>query len=698
MTGERLILTLLAQIALILALTRVMGWIFSRFRQPAVLGEMIAGIFLGPSLLGWAFPQIDGRLFPHETLPLLMVLAQIAAVFFLFLIALELDPWPARSRWKSSGAMTIWTIVFSFGLGFLITLAFFDWRIALFVATALTATSFPLLGRILTDRNLHGSSIALTSMACAAFSNLAAWCILAIVIVTAGDWVRVAVGGAIYLATMVFLVRPFLSRLVLIHEYRGKLGHNVLAAILFLIIASSFATQWIGLHALFGALVLGLIVPRERKFVRHLTEKLQDLVLVFMLPLFFAYIGVNTHLEALSAMHWWVISLLLLGVACGGKIGGTLLAGRLSNVPWRESAAVGILLNTRGLMMLLILSVGMQFRLIPEGLFAVMVVVALCTTALTTPLLNWLHPPRLIASAQASQSAEFSILIPISLPKSGGPLVQIADALIGPARLMGKLFALHLRRPIDHGTFHAADAEIESEAALTPLLSQAQARALAVEPIAFVSDDISADISHTAAGRHVNLVLMGYHNPIFGKAMLGGTVHRVLTSCPTHVAVFVDRGLRNIDRILVPYLGSAHDTLAMELAARIVRNTSAQATILHVVPPMTPSAPKSAEAKRTMEKIFDSPAACASVGFQVVEDSSPVGVVLHQARDYDLVIIGVAEEWGLESRLFGWRPEKIARDCPASLLIVRSFGKTQNFPASAILQQSAATPTPGVAL
>jgi len=311
--------------------------------------------------------------------------------------------------------------------------------------------------------------------------------------------------------------------------------------------------------------------------------------------------------------------------------------------------------------------------------------------------LNRFYPPKSRIAAPTTASQEFSILIPISLPKSGGPLVQIADALIGPARDSGKLLALHLHRREEHESFHAPP-EAESEAALTPLLSQAQARALPVEPITFVSNDIPADIAHTAATRGVNLVLMGYHNPIFGKAMLGGAVHRVLTACPTHVAVFVDRGLRNIDRILVPYLGSAHDALALELAARIVRNSTAQATILHVVAPMTASAPKSAEAKRAVEKTFNTIADSTSVSFQVVEDSSPVGVVLHYARDYDLVIIGVAEEWGLESRLFGWRPEKIARDCPASLLIVRKFAKAEESTATTQLQQPAPTPSPRVAV
>ena len=691
MPGERAILTLLVQLALILALTRAFGWIFSRLRQPQIVGEMLAGLLLGPTLLGWIAPQLYSRLFPQESLPILAILAQIAAVFFVFLIGLELDLTPPRTRGKSSSSITLMSIALPFALGFLITLAFFDWRTALLTATALSATSFPLLGRILTDRNLHGSKIGQISISASALSNLANWSLLAIIILIARHSARTAAYAAIYFAAMAFLIRPLLHRLVLIFEQRGKLGHNMLAAILLLLTASSFAAQWIGLHALVGALLLGLLMPRDAKFIRHLTEKFRDFVIVFLLPLVFATIGLYTRVDS---AHTWTLALLLFLAASIGRIGGAMLASHLDGISWRESAAVGVLLNTRGLMMLLILGIALQLNLIPPALFAAMVIVTLATTVMATPLLNWIYPAKAPMPASA-QTAGFSILIPISLPKSGGPLVQIADALIGPARDSGKLLALHLRRPNEHDSITGHDEQIESEASLIPLLSQAQARSLPVQPIAFISNDIPADIAQTAAAHHANVVLMGYHNPIFGKAMLGGTVHRVLSTCPAHVAVFVDRALRNIDRILVPYLGSAHDTLALELASRIVRNTSAQATILHVVPPLSPSA-KAAEAKRAVEKAFSETSKAFT--FQIVEDSSPVGVILHRARDFDLVIIGVAEEWGLESRLFGWRPEKIARDCPASMLIVRNFAQPQDLPQAANLAHAAPSPAPHVAM
>src|SRR5437762_789553 len=262
MSGERVILTLLAQIALILALTRVMGWIFSRFRLGQVVGEMIGGILLGPSLLGWATPQFYARLFPQETLPVLAVLAQIGAVFYIFLIALELDLSALRKR--------------------------ISW----------------------------------------AAGTLVAWSILAAVVLIARHSMHSVLATAIYVLAMAFLIRPLLKRLQLIHEQRGRLGHNMLAAILLMLVASAFATQAIGLHALFGALILGVIMPKEPKFIRQLTEKFRDFTLVFLLPIFFAYIGLNTDFSTLKSPWLWGLALIVLAAACAGSF----LTARIPNM------------------------------------------------------------------------------------------------------------------------------------------------------------------------------------------------------------------------------------------------------------------------------------------------------------------------------------------------------------------------------
>ncbi|MDB5323833.1 MAG: Sodium/hydrogen exchanger, partial [Phycisphaerales bacterium] len=274
---------------------------------------------------------------------------------------------------------------------------------------------------------------------------------------------------------------------------------------------------------------------------------------------------------------------------------------------------------------------------------------------------------------QDSALPGYSILIPVALPKSGAPLVQLADTLFGQDKEHSRLVAIHLRKPTDHEAYRSGldDAAQSHDPSLAPLLAQARGRSIPVEQVSFVSRDIPGDISALAKLHRVNLVLMGFHKPVIGKQILGGTVHRVLQQCETDVAVFVDRGFRTAHRILVAYLGSTHDRLALDLAARMARSVDAQVTVLHVVAPMRGRGEQASDARQAVNRIFQEHGQHTPVTFRVIEDESPVGVVLHQAQNADLVIIGVAEEWGLESHLFGWRAQRIARDCPSSLLIVR---------------------------
>jgi nucleotide-binding universal stress UspA family protein len=328
-----------------------------------------------------------------------------------------------------------------------------------------------------------------------------------------------------------------------------------------------------------------------------------------------------------------------------------------------------------------------------------MVVMTLVTTAMTTPLLNLVYPRkpfgvgRETASGGGRAEVEpprgYSVLIPVSLPKSGGPLVQLADTLIGADREHSRLLAIHLRKPADHEAYRSGldEASPGQDEALAPLLAQARGRSIPVEQTSFLSRDVPGDIATAAKEQRVDLVLMGFHKPVFGKTILGGTVHRVLQQCECDVAIFVDRGFRTARRVLVPYLGSGHDRLALELAARMARSTDVQVTVLHIVPPMRGRDMRTINAvKETVGALFRDATERASLTFRLIEDESPVGVVLHQSQTADLVIIGVAEEWGLESHLFGWRPERIARDCPSSLLIVRKAG------VGAVTEPSAAQP------
>lgn len=705
--GGHAILTLLVQVALILGLSRLMGVVFTRIGQPQVMGEMIAGIMLGPSLFGLLAPGLWGHIFPAQSVALLNLLSQVGVIFFLFLIGLELDPKLIRNRGQAALVISHASIVTPLLLGSILAMYLYPrifnntpqmrfTPVALFMGAAMSITAFPVLARILTERNIHKTKMGAIAITCAAVDDVTAWCMLAVVVgyARAEGWqpAMVTAGlSVVYVLVMFFVIRPFLKRLEIVYDRRGRLTQNIVAIIFLLILASSYTTEKIGIHALFGAFLMGAIMPKGTHFVRTLSEKLEDYTVVFLLPLFFAYTGLKTQIGLLNNTALWVDTALIIAVACLGKFGGSALAARSSGLGWRESSAIGILMNTRGLMELVILNIGRELGVMTDAAFAMMVIMALVTTALTSPLLNWIYPERLFRDPNATTrdknqkpKSTYSVLIPVSLPRSGRPLAQLASMIGGAgtpdggggaaAGGGGSITGLYLRRPVDHDAYRSGldeAGEPPEHGPLEPLMDEARARQVPVEPISFISRDVAQDIASVAAERGSNLILMGFHKPVIGRTILGGTVHRVLTDANTDVAIFVDRGLREVHSILVPYMGSLHDRFALELAARIGRNAKAAVTVLHVVSPGHPQRVQGAQ--QMMERVINDPTQPVALTFEMVESDAPVDVVLKRAKNFDLLVIGVAEQWGLESHLFGWKSERIARDCPTSLVLVRKY-------------------------
>jgi Kef-type K+ transport system membrane component KefB/nucleotide-binding universal stress UspA family protein len=693
--GHDVILLLLVQVALILVLSRVIGLLFARMNQPQVVGEMLAGIMLGPSLLGWLAPHVFAAIFAPGSIVYLNVLSQVGVIFFLFLVGLEFDPRLIRNRGKTAVVISHASIVAPLLLGMILTLFLYPrlfnnsphmkfQSVALFMGASMSITAFPVLARILTERNLHKTKVGAITITCAAVDDVTAWCMLAVVIGIArakgvSSGLYTAGWASAYVLAMFFVVRPFLRRLQQVHERQQRLSQTMMAIIILLVLVSAYITEVIGIHALFGAFLLGAIMPKGNAFVRTLTEKLEDFTVVFLLPIFFAYTGLQTRIGVLDSSEMWMYCGIIILVACAGKFGGSTLTARSCGIPWREAGAIGILMNTRGLMELVILNVGRELGVITDAIFAMMVIMALVTTALTTPILHLVYPRKLMEKEQiVDTSGGYRVLIPVAMPASGAALVQLANALTGDDEER-KIFALYLKRPVDRDAYRTnldLDELPEQTHALQPLLTEAAKSQIKVTPVVFASRDVASDIARTARLRTVDLILMGFHNPVYTSSILGGTVHRVLTGSDSDVAIFVDRGIAGSPRnILVPYLGSKHDRLALELAGRMARNTKVAVTVLHVVPPGKQKGDHSIHAQTATDRVFNDPGQPLPVSMRTVEGDSPVDVVIEQAKEFELVVIGVAEEWGLESQLLGFRAERVAREVACSMLIVRKHGQ-----------------------
>jgi K+:H+ antiporter len=396
--------TLTMQLLLIVGMARVSGGALARLGQPRVVGEMFAGILLGPSVLGRFAPSLSLTLFPAASLPLLQALAQVGVLIFMFVVGLELDLGQLRRHGRVAVITSHASIITPFLLGAALSLSLYP-RLApagvsfapfaLFMGAAMSVTAFPVLARILADRGLTRTPLGVLAIACAAVDDVTAWCILAAVVVVAragtlSELGPTLAGTVVYLLVMFTVVRRMLAALARRSVERDGRTEPLLAAVMLLVLASAWTTERLGIHALFGAFLVGALLPSTEAVVETLVERLRDLMVVLLLPIYFAFTGLRMSVGLLSGPGMWAVCAVVLLAAITGKLGGTTIAARAMGMPWRSAAALGALMNTRGLMELVILNVGLDIGVISPTLFTMMVIMALVTTALTTPLVTWL--------------------------------------------------------------------------------------------------------------------------------------------------------------------------------------------------------------------------------------------------------------------------------------------------------------------
>jgi len=394
----------LLQVLVIVIAARCAGSVFSRIGQPAVIGEMAVGIALGPSLLGSLLPDVSKFLFPAQSLGSLSILSQVGILLFMFVVGMELDVRLLQKKAQSAILVSHASIFLPFLLGLTSALWLYGGyagsnksfiAFALFMGISMSITAFPVLARIIQERGLAGTELGNVGITCAAVDDVTAWVTLAFIVALARAQSMVSCLLTVVLALGVvlavfFVMRPLLERSVERSPDPSSPGKTLTVAVLVCVFGCALATETVGIHALFGAFLSGVAMPKHEGFRTFLRQRIEYFSTLFLVPIFFAFTGLRTQIGLLSGPADWLICLLLLTLAIVGKFGGSTLAARASGMSWRDSTALGAMMNTRGLIELIALNLGLDLGVLSPKIFAMLVLMALITTFMTGPIITLL--------------------------------------------------------------------------------------------------------------------------------------------------------------------------------------------------------------------------------------------------------------------------------------------------------------------
>jgi Kef-type K+ transport system membrane component KefB len=619
------LLYLLVDLAIIILAARAFGWLARRVGQPSVVGEIAAGILLGPTILGRLSPGLPGRLFPAEV-PLKQF-ADIGLIFFMFLVGLELDTKLMRQQGRRALQISLSGILLPLALGMVAALALVGVNnggifspqegissppptinFALFIGAALCITAFPVLARILVETGLYKAPLGIAALCAAAVDDAVAWILLAAVVGLTRSG-SPAAALPTFLLTIVFIVFMFtigrwaLEKLAKRYDESGRLSVDQVALIIAGLLLAAFATERIGIHAIFGAFVFGVAMPKRSGMVHALTDKVEDFTVIVLLPVFFAVTGLRTNLLSLNspALLGWTV--LIVAVATAGKFIGCGLAARLTGSTTREATIIGALMNTRGLTELVILTIGRDLGVLSDRTFAMMVIMALATTIMAAPIVNRLVSRDEVvgqlvgpATAHPEQTAPSRILVALGNPQNAPKIVAAAIGLLGTRR-PAELLLVRLIPTSRAPEFRTGLLEVESQVeaaveSMRPLVAQAAAAGLAARPISFLTDDVGSDLARIAADQGCETILLGWHRASLAHNVIQALVHRVFALARCDVAVFVDRTGRGIvpaggdERpVLIPLNGGEHDAAALRIGAALAAHLATSVKIVGYVGP-----------------------------------------------------------------------------------------------------------------
>jgi Kef-type K+ transport system membrane component KefB len=698
-----LVAVFLLAVAIVMLIARLFGALAVKVSQPRVMGEVVAGICLGPTIFGWLAPGLQAMIFPSDILPAFGIAANLGLVFYMFLVGLELDPKQLKGRVSQAAAISNTSVALPMVLGLAVALPLYKLvgpdkkfvAFALFMGVAMSITAFPVLARILTERRMLKRPVGALTLACAAIDDVTAWFLIALATAVAtqggtSEVIRTILLAVAFTLVMLLVVRRLLARASTAFDEAGRVPGGWIVAIFAGILLSAFATEMIGIAVIFGAFIMGMVMPRNAGLTEDVTHRIEDFVVILLLPMFFAYTGLKTNIGLLDRPILWAITLLLIAVAIVGKFVGAMIAARLSGFGWRPSAIIGTLMNTRGLTELIVLNLALEKGVISETLFAMLVIMALVTTFMAGPILKLLDPKNEygesveaeLAQARSVSSAEFpelpvpekSILVAPQTEGATAALRALAEPLAqsDPPR---ELIIARLVRPPRRSQLSGGLQE--QNKLLTQATNEAtfdrldlMDKGIAARGIAVISANPGADLARLAKSEEVDLLLMDGRRPLLGGGVPRGDVGVVLNEAECDVAVLVAREgefvLPNQEHgVLVPFGGAEHDWAALELGAWLAARTGAPLRMLG-------AASEGDEPSRVTRLLGDASLLVqqyAGISAEPIVSEGGHEGIIEAAASAGLLVIGLSDRWKKEG--LGPTRSDIAKAAPAPTLFVR---------------------------
>ncbi|MDH6305238.1 Kef-type K+ transport system membrane component KefB [Parabacteroides sp. PH5-13] len=517
---------LLLQIIVILLACRLFGWLFLKMGQPTVIGEILAGIVLGPSILGHLAPDVSSFLFPIESLANINILSQFGLILFMFSIGMELDITEVRKKLKETILISHTSTIVPFFFGMLT--AYFIYNkyaenttpfisFALFIGIAMSITAFPVLARIIQEKGLTKTHLGTITVASAANGDITAWCLLAVVVAIAQAGTMLSafyniLFSGVYILLMFFVIRPFLRMVGHIYHNKEVIDKGLVALMFLILILSSYLTEILGLHSLFGAFIAGVVMPSNLKFRKIMTEKVEDVSLSLFLPLFFVSTGLRTEIGLLNTPELWLTCAVITLVAIVGKFGGAYFSARFVGESVKNSLYIGALMNTRGLMELVVLTIGYEMGILTPPVFVMLVLMTLVTTFMTTPLISFIRfcyrkRDRLLQEKiRQSQESVFKVLLSFGRASSGQTMLNAAYQMFSKGKDKLEITALHLTVGSDVNPLHTDNFE---EVSFGPILYEAQKLGIPIKTRYEVSYNAEQDIVNIVNEGGYDFLLVG---------------------------------------------------------------------------------------------------------------------------------------------------------------------------------------------